>query len=270
MRYEAVERIGLIPRSIIRTLDKLKKQLLPGVEVLAIEEYRISRYQLIVSVQSLLILFLVPPLVNISLKFLVIRPVVEHYWNRPGNEIFLNSDQKKRALKEFNFAHEIIYFDSLVDDNFFDTNKNIGQSLQKKIFEITQTYNEQSIRAITNLIADFCSLFSIFIIISSMKPQMIILQSFLAESLYSFSDTTKSFLLILGTDLLVGFHSPRGWNIFLKWVFIHFGFSESSLFLSLFVSTFPVFLDTIFKYWVFRSLNRISPSTVATYHNMLE
>ena len=103
-----------------------------------------------------------------------------------------------------------------------------------------------------------------------MKPQLIILKSFLAESLYSLSDTIKSFLLILSTDLLVGFHSPRGWEVFLEWFFHHFGLSENTEFMSLFVATFPVFLDTVFKYWIFRSLNKISPSTVATYHNMIE
>ena len=50
-----------------------------------------------------------------------------------------------------------------------------------------------------------------------------------------------------------------------------YGFlSENAEFMSLFVATFPVFLDTVFKYWIFRSLNKISPSTVATYHNMIE
>ncbi|KAI3423551.1 hypothetical protein D9Q98_010733, partial (chloroplast) [Chlorella vulgaris] len=87
---------------------------------------------------------------------------------------------------------------------------------------------------------------------------------------YSLSDTTKSFLLILGTDLLVGFHSPRGWEVFLEWLLRHFGLPENSDFMSLFVATFPVFLDTVFKYWIFRSLNKISPSTVATYHNIIE
>ena len=103
-----------------------------------------------------------------------------------------------------------------------------------------------------------------------MKPQIIILKSFLAESLYSLSDTTKSFLLILSTDLLVGFHSPRGWEIFLEWLIHHFGLPQNTEFMSLFVATFPVFLDTVFKYWIFRSLNKISPSTVSTYHNMIE
>ena len=103
-----------------------------------------------------------------------------------------------------------------------------------------------------------------------MKPQVIILKSFLTESLYSLSDTTKSFLLILGMDLLVGFHSPRGWEIVLESTLRHFGLPENESFILLFVALFPVFLDTVFKYWIFRYLNKISPSTVVTYHSMLE
>ena len=41
-------------------------------------------------------------------------------------------------------------------------------------------------------------------------------------------------------------------------------------FIFLFIATFPVILDTIFNYWIFRYLNRISPSSVATYKNMNE
>jgi hypothetical protein len=76
--------------------------------------------------------------------------------------------------------------------------------------------------------------------------------------------------LILGTDLLVGFHSPRGWEIAIEVLLRHFGLPENQDFIFLFVAAFPVFLDTIFKYWIFRYLNKISPSTVATYHNMIE
>jgi hypothetical protein len=81
------------------------------------------------------------------------------------------------------------------------------------------------------------------------------------------SDTTKSFLLLLGTDLLVGFHSPRGWELFLEFALNRW---VPMKILFLFVATFPVLLDTVFKYWIFRYLNKISPSTVATYHAMIE
>jgi hypothetical protein len=52
MHKEAFEPTGLIPRSIIRTFDRFRQQLLPGTEQIAIQEYRISRYQILVSINN--------------------------------------------------------------------------------------------------------------------------------------------------------------------------------------------------------------------------
>ena len=289
MNKRAVEQTGLIPRSIIRTFERFLKQLLPGAEMLVIQEFRISRYQVIVSVRCFLTLLLVPILVNIFSKTFLITPLVEFIWNHDSNEIFLNTYQQKRALKELNFFEDKLYFESLLNIEIEQINKfqlgdsifnreilnvtkspELGKNYQNKILEIANNFNKESIEAISNLFADFFSFFSFSLVFILMKPQIIILKSFLAESLYSLSDTTKSFLLILGTDLLVGFHSPHGWEVFLESFLRHLGLPENVEFMSLFVATFPVFLDTVFKYWIFRSLNKISPSTVATYHNMIE
>lgn len=277
MSRRAIEQTGLIPRSIIRTFERFRKQLLPGAEMLVIQEFRISRYQVIVSVRCLVTLIFVPLIVNLISKSFFIKPGVEYLWNQSHNEIFLNSYQENRALSDLHRFEEKIYFESFIDTNcdpkkdFFGTTPiNFSKELQRKTFEIAKNYNLESIEAISNLFADFLSFLSLSFVFLILKPQIIILKAFLSESLYSLSDTTKSFLLILGTDLLVGFHSPRGWEVFLEWLLRHFGLPENLEFMSLFVATFPVFLDTVFKYWIFRSLNKISPSTVATYHNMIE
>lgn len=269
MKKRTREQTGLIPRSILRTFERFRKQLLPGAEMLVIQEFRISRYQVIVSVRCLITLIFVPLFINILSKSFLIRPGVEYFWNQNHNEIFLNSYQENRALQDLHRFEEKVYFDSFVND--FATSNNISNVLlQKQSFEIAKNYNLESIEAISNLFADFLSFLSLSVVFLILKPQIIILKAFLSESLYSLSDTTKSFLLILGTDLLVGFHSPRGWEVFLEWLLRHFGLPENGDFMSLFVATFPVFLDTVFKYWIFRSLNKISPSTVATYHNIIE
>lgn len=393
MHKEAFEPTGLIPRSIIRTFDRFRQQLLPGTEQIAIQEYRISRYQILVSIKALCTLIFVPFLVTYTVKFFLITPVTEHFWDYQQGDIFLNSYQEKRAFNEMHDFSEKIFFESLVNSNSEDSwncrpssqsqpqatfelgstsgvatefsskfkqkefwsgdpcsnssvarvidgpvdlskSKNDGLGVpevrpgwalrglkdrplftnqdeditlaslefaelgwrtpelaqqvreqegqrtvldlqirfQKKSLEIAETYNKQSILAITCLLGDFVTLLTLYIlfVIPQMKPQVIILKSFLTESLYSLSDTTKSFLLILGMDLLVGFHSPRGWEIVLESVLRHFGLPENESFILLFVALFPVFLDTVFKYWIFRYLNKISPSTVVTYHSMLE
>lgn len=366
----------LVPRSIIRTFERFGRQLLPGAEKLVLQEFRISRYQLLVSVKCLISLILIPLIVNCLAKIFILTPLTEYLWNTQQHEIFLNSYQEERALKEMINFEEKIYFESFFQDfspiflmnnskpviegeeevsgeTFAQTSKSIlqkeqnnskkennfsqrflrkpgsedlnqslqcadifetenktkfdncvlflkkkkliypvekeplygqlpevnfmqnetlhmQQKFQQKTLELAENYNQQSIEAITNLFADFITFGTVTFLFIWMKPQIIILRSFLTESLYSLSDTIKSFLLILLTDLLVGFHSPRGWEIFIEFILRHFGLPENQEFILLFVATFPVLLDTVFKYWIFRYLNQISPSTVATYHSMIE
>lgn len=295
MTKQAIEQTGIIPRSIIRTFDRFRKQLLPGSEKLVIQEFRISRFQVLVSVKCLLSLTVIPLLTNYLLKNFLLIPVTENFWNRQQNEIFLNSYQQDRAFEEIRKFEEKIYFEFLtndidsnllvipINDYHLDSNryeviekklvlqkKFLQEEIQEKTIELAIHYNQESIIALTNLFGDFITFGVVSFLVIWMKPQIIILKSFLTESIYSLSDTTKSFLLILGTDLLVGFHSPRGWEICLELILRHLGFPENQDFIYLFVATFPVLLDTVFKYWIFRYLNQISPSTVATYHSMIE
>lgn len=475
MQKEAFEPTGLIPRSIIRTFDRFVQQLLPETESIAIQEYRVSRYQILVSIKALFTLICVPLFINYVVKSFLLTPLTEFIWNSQQEEIFLNAYQERRAFEEMEDFSEKIFFESMIQEsstsanqskdpskssqcspvtwitskierlsepepdpsildsklinmplpflpclthhvnkvylnpnlreqdltgcsitrvllgtdgapnefgpppemqgvfvslnpvhhfqvrdqaepllplplkglppsgvseggsgstgtctktatwnifqceNVFPTEnqsrftaptfnsslserklkiaKTEGNSVwftpqnidtkvikmsslpeemvlqkrfQEKSLEVANNYNKQSILAITNLVGDFITFFTVYLLFVIMKPQIIILKSFLTESVYSLSDTTKSFLLILVMDLLVGFHSPRGWEIALESLLRHLGLPESENFILLFVALFPVFLDTVFKYWIFRYLNKISPSTVVTYHSMLE
>ena len=294
MEKPAFEPTGLVPRSIIRTVERFRQQLLPESEILAVQEFRISRYQLLVSIKCLLTLVFVPLSVGLLVKICFLRPVTEYFWNTHQTEIFLNSYQQGRALQEMEDFSEKLFFESLLlkakEGDFhpssslqqekgslragstvsFPLEYSLQQAIQQKTLQLSLFYNNESVVAITNLCSDFITLGTLALLFFFMRPQIIILKSFLTESIYSLSDTTKSFLLILLTDLLVGFHSPRGWEISIELLLKHFGWPENQDFIFLFVATFPVFLDTVFKYWIFRYLNKISPSTVATYHNMIE
>ncbi len=299
MKKRAVEQTGLIPRSILRTFERFRQQLFPGADLLVLQEFRISRYQVIVSVKCLVTLILIPLSINFLSKWVFLQPITEYFWNSQQNEIFLNSYQQNRALFDMQNFEEKIYFEFFLqnfdeiptitnvdfDEQVFPftsfsqseetlhttfMENSVKQKFQQKTLQLALKYNQETIEAISNLFADLLTFSSLVFLFWFMKPQISILKTFLTESIYSLSDTTKSFLLILFTDLLVGFHSPRGWEFFLELLLRHFGLPENRDFIFLFVATFPVLLDTVFKYWIFRSLNKISPSTVATYHTMIE
>lgn len=291
-----IERIGLIPRSIIRTLNRFLTQIFPNSNILVIQEFRVSRYQVLVSFQCLLLLIFIPLFINILSRTFVFAPLTEYIWNTEQEDIFLNLYLEKSALTELQDFEQQLIFDSFLNPSQPVTDKkelefllqqplsatgtiassydpfpeSMKLAIQKKTVDLATEYNQTSIDSLTNLFVDLSTFGTLGLLITILKPQVIILKSFLMESIYSLSDTTKSFLLLLGTDLLVGFHSPRGWELFLEFVLNRFGFPHNENFIFLFVATFPVLLDTVFKYWIFRYLNKISPSTVATYHAMIE
>lgn len=277
------EPVGIIPRSILRTLERFLIQLFTSTtddDVLA--EHRVSAYQAIISVQALAALIFVPIIAHwFSVKY-ILTPSTSYLWNTQQEDIFLNSSLELRALQDIQNFEDELYFDHFFSSTdeptwaMYQTEKSIEFSLihdsrlHERIIDLARDYNEKSIVYLTAFFGDMVTVASIIFVILGFKAQMIILKSFVLEFLYSLSDTLKSVLLIFSTNLLVGFHSPRGWELLLEILFHRFGFPPSEHFVLLFVATFPVFLDTIFKYWIFRYLNKISPSTVATYHSMLE
>jgi hypothetical protein len=277
---KSIEKMGFIPRSILRTLGRFRLQLWPGIENLVIQEFQVSRYQFLVSFKSLFFLFFFPLFFQFLSKQFLFKPAVEYIWNTQQSTIFLNISQEKRAFQQIENFEEKLYFESLIMPpiktnelsgiNTNETKIYFEQKLYEKYSELAAEYNEESIDALANIFTDLFTLIGFILVANSMRPQLIILKSFITELLYSFGDTTKSFLLLFITDLFVGFHSPHGWEVFLEAVIDHFGFAENEDFVFLFVATFPVLIDTVVKYWIFRYLNKLSPSTVATYHSMIE
>ena len=283
------EEIGLFPRSFNRVFDRFLKQLFFDVEKLVLQEYRFYRYLFLTTIKCVFLLICVPTLINIISRTYFVQPVVEYYWNTQQPEIFLNSYQQKEAFIEIQQFEEKIYFESLITAPHIETSltaispKNLGKSistdsqviifeerLKEKITELAIHYNEHSIEAITNFFADLISLLSLLFLFSKLEIQINITKSFLSEVFFGLDDSKKSLLILFLTDLLVGYHSPNIWEFFFQFVFHHYGLPESQTSIFLMVATLPVLLDVLFKYLIFRHLNRASPATVATYHAMIE
>nr|YP_009238348.1 chloroplast envelope membrane protein [Bracteacoccus minor]AMO01226.1 chloroplast envelope membrane protein [Bracteacoccus minor] len=148
--------------------------------------------------------------------------------------------------------------------------KRIQAQIQQKTLELAIHYNEESIESITNFFADLISFSTLCFLLKALEIQINITKSFLLEVFFGLDDSKKSLLILFVTDLLVGYHSPNIWELFFQSLFDHYGLPESQTTIFLLVATLPVLLDVLFKYLIFRHLNRASPATVATYHAMIE
>ena len=203
--------------------------------------------------------------------------------NKESYSISKFMEEKKERLRfasqnaNQNFSDSINQSNKLSDLTFFSVNNQrnrIDESIQKlfhdKTLEIAKHYNEESIEAITNFFADLVSFSTLFFLLFNLEIQINITKSFLLEVFFGLDDSKKSLLILFITDLLVGYHSPNIWELFFSSLFDHYGLPESQTTIFLLVATLPVLLDVLFKYLIFRHLNRASPATVATYHAMIE
>uniref|UniRef100_UPI0030E3E392 chloroplast envelope membrane protein n=1 Tax=Herniaria glabra TaxID=115624 RepID=UPI0030E3E392 len=195
---------------------------------------------------------------------------VTNWWNTKQLEIFLNEIQEKILIEKFIQLDELRLLDEMIKESPETHLQKLRIGIQSETIQLIKTYNEDCIHIIlhfsTNII---CFLFlSGYSILG--KKELILLNSWVQEFLYNLSDTIKAFSILLLTDLCIGFHSPHGWELMIGSIYKDFGFAHNDQIISGLVSTFPVILDTILKYWIFRYLNRVSPSLVVIYHSMNE
>lgn len=191
---------------------------------------------------------------------------ITNWWNTRQCETFLNDIQEKSFLEKFIQLEELFQLDEMIKE-YPETNlQQFRLGIHKETIQFIKIHNEYNIHTILHFSTNLIS----FVILSGYsfwgKEKLFILNSWVQEFLYNLSDTIKAFSILLLTDLCIGFHSPHGWELMIGYIYKDFGFAHYEQILSGLVSTFPVILDTIFKYWIFRYLNRVSPSLVVIYH----
>nr|YP_010811407.1 envelope membrane protein [Eremophila hughesii]YP_010812869.1 envelope membrane protein [Eremophila canaliculata]YP_010813127.1 envelope membrane protein [Eremophila pallida]YP_010815105.1 envelope membrane protein [Eremophila spuria]YP_010816223.1 envelope membrane protein [Eremophila shonae]YP_010817771.1 envelope membrane protein [Eremophila battii]YP_010822673.1 envelope membrane protein [Eremophila spectabilis]YP_010823963.1 envelope membrane protein [Eremophila viscimarginata]YP_01 len=190
-------------------------------------------------------------------------------WSNTGQSaIFLNDIQEKSILEKFIELEEILFLDEMIKEYSETDLQKLSIAIHKETIQLIKIHNEDRIHTIlhfsTNIIC--FGILSGYSILGN--EELVSLNSWAQEFLYNLSDTVKAFSILLLTDLCIGFHSPHGWELMIGSVYKDFGFVHNDQIISGLVSTFPVILDTIFKYWIFRYLNRVSPSLVVIYHSM--
>ncbi|WP_293135140.1 proton extrusion protein PcxA [Microcoleus sp. bin38.metabat.b11b12b14.051] len=264
------EEVNLLPRSLLGTLNRITKELDPEAEKEVVKNFRNSKVKTVISLRFILLLILVPLLTNQISKNFIVGPIIDHFRVKQNAPVFINIDLEEEAFKELERFEQHLKFQTLIGTAPSLSSEEREKQISEKAVELAEEYRSESGGAIKNIFADLISFMAFAAIIVTNKKEIEILKSFMDDVVYGLSDSAKAFVIILFTDVFVGFHSPHGWEVILEGLSRHLGLPENRQFIFLFIATFPVILDTVFKYWIFRYLNRSSPSAVATYKNMNE
>lgn len=265
-----LDKTGILPRSILGTVNRIRRDLNPEAEEQVVQSFRSNKAKTLIAIRFLLLLMIIPLLTQQVSKTLIL-PVVQHFRGTSDQtEIFINAELEEEALQELQSYEHRLRFDYLLNHSPKLSEDQIEERLQEKAAEIAVEYKRMGSNAIANVFSDLLSIIAFAVVLIYRKQDVNVVKSFIDETVYGLSDSAKAFIIILFTDMFVGFHSPHGWEVLLESFARHLGLPANRSFIFLFIATFPVILDTIFKYWIFRYLNRISPSAVATYRSMNE
>jgi hypothetical protein len=258
----------VLPRSLIGMVDQVRRQLDPDAEVSVVAGFRRRRDSTLVSLRILLLLILVPILTQHFMRAQVVSPLVDHF--SQGNPLlsYPRPQLEEVAVRKLRVFQDEIEFEALIRGEAVPSRTEMQDRLAERAKELKLEADQESTQAIKNVLADLFGLLGFTLVCVFGQRDLQVLRGFIDEMIYGLSDSAKAFAIILFTDIFVGFHSPEGWTVLLDGIAHHFGLPARENFIMLFIATFPVVLATIFKYWIFRYLNRVSPSSVATLHNM--
>jgi CemA family len=266
-----LDKTGVLPRSIGNTLNRIIKELNPKTEEEEIvRKFRSSRDKTVIAVKFILVLIIIPLLTQQLSKWFIVSPLVERFNTEETAQVFLNYEMQEEAFKELQSFEESLKFSALIHASPRISEEEKEEKVQEKAIEIAEDFRGKSKDAISNVFADLIAVAAFVLTLLVSRKQIVVLKSFMDEVLYGLSDSAKAFILILTTDIFVGFHSPHGWEVLLEGIASHLGIAANHSMISLFIATVPVIMDTVFKYWIFRYMSRMSPSTVATYKGMNE
>ena len=266
---ENINKRPFVDPSLISTFRRIQQDLNPKAETQVLENYRFSQSKTRSALKFILMLILVPLIVQYISKIVIVGPAVNLYRSSQHSDIFLNVNLEREAFEEMELFEKKLKFQQMVLTPKLTTEQ-VEEKIAEKAQEIKTDFYRQSAEAVKNWFADILAAIAFGWLITHSKQQITILKNFIDELISGLSDSAKAFIIILLTDTFVGFHSPHGWEIILAGTAKHLGIPENREFNSLFIATFPVLIDTIFKYWIFRYLTGQSPSAVATYKSMNE
>jgi hypothetical protein len=245
-----------------------QQELTPEYEQTVIKQLRTLRQQQRIAIRFLLIIILVPLLIQVVSKNFIFSPVLNYLGvdRAEISEVYISQEIGEKYITEFARLREIEEIKQVL--GVVKEGHESEEKFREQVRELFKEAGYKSQDGLKNLLSDITGLIAFIAILIFGRQQLAITQAYVSRYFLSLNDITKAFIFILFTDIFVGFHSAEGWTVILETLFRHFGWRENITFISLFVATVPVILDTIFKLLIFNYLTRKSPTAATILEKM--
>ncbi|KAK7308359.1 hypothetical protein VNO77_41961 [Canavalia gladiata] len=234
-------------------------------------EDRVFQYASSNSAKFLAVLIIVPWAMDFLVHDYILMPFLDRYVKTvplAAQMLDVRRYQKLEMIEElrtergrFELEVEIGKSPPLTDDE-------VWWELRHKALELREERRLENRRAFANIWSDTVYGISLFILLYFNKSKVALLKFTGYKIINNISDTGKAFLIILISDIFLGYHSESGWQTLIEIIVEHYGLEVDQSAITIFICLIPVIMDACVKLWLFKFLPRLSPRVMSIFREM--
>ncbi|CAI9783407.1 unnamed protein product [Fraxinus pennsylvanica] len=246
-----------------RGLIKSVRDLVQGREYGDIHyEDRYFRYASFNSAKFFAILVFVPWAMDFLVHDFVLMPFLDRYVKTvplAAQMLDVRKNQKLEMVKAIKLEQARYKLEVEIGKSPPLADEELYLQLRHKALELRDEWRLENRKAFSNIWSDTVFGVSLFIFLYFNQSKVALLKFTGYKILSNISNTGKAFLIILVTDIFLGYHSESGWQTLLEVLVEHYGLEVDQAAITIFISLVPVIIDACVKLWLFKFLPRLSP-----------
>ncbi|XP_044472040.1 chloroplast envelope membrane protein-like [Mangifera indica] len=234
-------------------------------------EDRVFRYASLNSAKFLAVLIIIPWALDFVVHDYVLMPFLDRYVKTvplAAQMLDVKRHQKLEMVKELKVQKARFQLEVEIGKSPPLSDEEVWWELRHKALELRDEWRLENRRAFANILSDMVFGISLFILLYFNQSKVALLKFAGYKIINNISDTGKAFLIILVTDLFLGYHSESGWQTLLEIIVEHYGLEVDQSAITIFICLVPVVIDACAKLWLFKFLPRLSPKVSNIFREM--
>ncbi|XP_027925263.1 chloroplast envelope membrane protein [Vigna unguiculata] len=234
-------------------------------------EDRVFQYASSNSAKFLALLIIVPWAMDFLVHDYILMPFLDRYVKTvplAAQMLDVRRYQKLEIVEELKTERGRFELEVEIGKSPPLSDEEVWWELRHKALELREERRLENRRAFANIWSDTVYGISLFILLYFNKSKVALLKFTGYKIINNISDTGKAFLIILITDIFLGYHSESGWQTLLEIIVEHYGLEVDQSTITIFICLVPVVMDACVKLWLFKFLPRLSPRVTNIFQEM--
>ncbi|XP_028770159.1 chloroplast envelope membrane protein [Neltuma alba] len=252
-------------------VESLRYMIFGGEDDDLLYEDRVFQYASSNSAKFLAVLIIIPWAIDFLVHDYVLMPFLDRYVKTvplAAQMLDVRRHQKLQMIEELRTERGRFQLEVEIGKSPPLTDEEIWWELRQKALELRDEWRLENRRAFANIWSDMVYGITLFILLYFNQSQVALLKFTGYKIINNISDTGKAFLIILVTDIFLGYHSESGWQTLIEILVEHYGLQVDQAAITIFVCLVPVIIDACVKLWLFKFLPKLSPKVANIFQEM--